>query len=143
MQLSTLPNILLSNAPLDLASIEHAVRLQSKGAHVFFSGTPRDKREHEEVLALIFEAYEPMAIQELKKIQIRATEVFGLDVVYIHHRLGKCVMQEHAVLVGVGAPHRRNAFEACMWIMDELKSSVPIWKKEMLASGAFYVTPHP
>ncbi|MEN9639927.1 MAG: hypothetical protein RLZZ262_1796 [Bacteroidota bacterium] len=143
MQRSTLPNILLSIEPLDLAAVEQAVRSQSKGAHVFFSGTPRDKRDQEEVRALIFDAYEPMAMQELTKIQLRAIEVFGLDVIYIHHRLGKCFMQEHAVLVGVGAPHRRNAFEACMWIMDELKSTVPIWKKEVLTNGSFYVTAHP
>lgn len=143
MNPSPIPSILLSPQPLDLSAMEQVVRAQSKGAHVFFSGTPRDKKDNDEVSALIFEAYEPMAMQELIHIQTRAIEVFGLQVVHIHHRLGKCEMHEHAVLVGVGAPHRRNAFDACIWIMDELKTRVPIWKKEVLSNGAFYVTPHP
>jgi molybdopterin synthase catalytic subunit len=143
MNYPDLPFIHLSHEPLDFAALEYAVRLRSKGAHVFFSGTPRDKKDLEAVSALIFEAYEPMALAELQKIHARAIEVFRLEVAYVHHRLGNCGIQEHAVLVGVGAPHRRHAFEACMWIMDELKSRVPIWKKEVLANGSFYVTPHP
>jgi molybdopterin synthase catalytic subunit len=135
--------ISLSIDPLQFAAIEHAVCNESKGAQVYFSGTPRDHKAGEEVLALYFEAYEPMALSELGKIRQKAIEVFGLECVFIHHRLGKCAMHEHAVIVGVGAPHRRHAFEACMWIMDELKTHVPIWKKEVMANGSFYITAHP
>jgi molybdopterin synthase catalytic subunit len=143
MQANTFQEIALTHDPLDLARVEEYVRACSKGGHVFFSGTPRDLKDGQPVHSLFFEAYEPMALKEMKHIRDRALEVFQLEVAVIHHRLGECAIREHAVLVGVGAPHRAAAFEACMWIMDEIKSKVPIWKKETLTNGSFWVTPHP
>jgi molybdopterin synthase catalytic subunit len=143
MQNITFHEIALFQEPLDFSVMEEYVRSHSKGAHVYFSGTPRDMKDGQLVHSLFFEAYEPMALSEMKHIRDRAMEVFQLEVAVIHHRLGDCALREHAVLVGVGEPHRAAAFEACMWIMDEIKSKVPIWKKETLANGSFWVTPHP
>jgi molybdopterin synthase catalytic subunit len=133
----------LSVDELQFDAVEQYVRSKSQGAQVFFSGTPRDYRNDDKVLSLSFDAYEEMALSELKKIQMDAIKRFDLYVALIHHRLGICAMHQHAIIVGVGAPHRKEAFEACEWIMDEVKSKVPIWKKETMENGAEWVTPHP
>jgi molybdopterin synthase catalytic subunit len=133
----------LSFDELQFDAIERHVRSKSQGAQVFFSGTPRDYKNDCKVLSLAFEAYEEMAISELEKIQLEAIERFDLHVALIHHRLGICAINQHAIIVGVGAPHRKEAFDACVWIMDEVKSKVPIWKKETMENGAEWVTPHP
>lgn len=135
--------ITLTEEPLNLTAIEQFVRQESEGAQVFFSGTPRSSKNGEEVLSLFFEAYEPMASMELEKIRAKAIRVFDLQVVVIHHKLGVCLTNEHAIIVAVGAAHRKQAFEACIWMMDEIKSVVPIWKRENMVNGSFWVTPHP
>jgi molybdopterin synthase catalytic subunit len=90
-------------------------------------------------LYLTYEAYEPMALGELEKLGARAREKFEISHVGIIHRLGKLEIGETSVVVTVAAPHRKAAFEACAWLITELKKTVPIWKKEFYADGSGWV----
>ena len=108
-----------------------------------FVGTVRRWNKEAEVTHLDFECYEPMAISELNKIAIRAFDKFGLEKISIHHRIGRVGLEEIAVIIAVSSKHRKASFEGCEYIIDELKKSVPIWKKEFLTDGSHWVNATP
>jgi molybdopterin synthase catalytic subunit len=87
------------------------------------------------VALLAYEAYEPMALEALAALERAACERFAIAACEIVHRLGEVPLSEASVVVAVAAAHREAAFEACRWAMDELKRSVPIWKKEFYEEG--------
>jgi molybdopterin synthase catalytic subunit len=87
------------------------------------------------VARLAYEAYEPMALESLARIEREAVNRFGVASCRIVHRLGEVPIAEPSVAVVVAAGHRGPAFDACRWAMDELKRAVPIWKKEHFAGG--------
>lgn len=130
--------------PIDLASLDRDARAEC-GATVVLDGYTRrftrDKATGEvrETSYLVYEAYEPMAVSEMQKIAAAARSRFAVSHVRIIHRLGRLEIGETSVLVAVSAPHRRAAFEACEWIIGELKRTVPIWKKEVYAGGERWV----
>lgn len=101
----------------------------------------RDKTSGDvrETKYLVYEAYEPMAIKEMEKLIAAAKEQFAISHVGIVHRTGKLEIGETSVVISVAAPHRRPAFEACEWLIKELKRTVPIWKKEVYADGEEWV----
>lgn len=105
------------------------------GGIVEFDGRVRRYSEGREVESIEYEAFEPMALKEGERILERAIADFGLLDARCTHRLGRLALGESAVRVFVAARHRKEAFEACAWIMDELKRSVPIWKKERYTDG--------
>jgi len=105
------------------------------GAVVLFTGTTRDHHQGRRVLRLAYEAYEPMALAALERLECEACERFTIASCRIVHRLGEVPIGEASVVVLVHAAHRDAAFEACRWAMDELKRSVPVWKKEFFAEG--------
>ncbi len=115
----------------------------SCGAHVLFVGTVRNHSKGEEVTNLEFEAYEPMVHTALNEIALDLRMEFGVTGVLLHHRIGRVDAGELAVIAGISAPHRSEAFHACESLMNRLKQSVPIWKKEYTLSGAVWVTPTP
>jgi molybdopterin synthase catalytic subunit len=84
---------------------------------------------------LAYEAFLPMALAELNRLRAEALERFGLQQCLIHHRIGEVPLTEAAVVVVTASAHRREAFEAGMWIMDRIKERVPIWKKERFTEG--------
>ena len=84
---------------------------------------------------LAYEAYEPMALAALAAIERQAAERFPIAACHVVHRLGEVPISEASVAVVVSAAHRGPAFDACRWAMDELKRTVPIWKKERYAGG--------
>jgi molybdopterin synthase catalytic subunit len=90
-------------------------------------------------LYLEYEAYAPMAVREMEKLIGRARAEFEIAHVGIVHRLGKLEIGETSVVISVAAPHRRAAFEACEWLIKELKRTVPIWKKEVYADGEIWI----
>lgn len=100
------------------------------GAVVCFLGLVRSPAPEGEVTHLDFEAYAAMAEREIADVAARARAKFGLVDARLVHRLGRVGAEQPVVLVAVSAPHRREAFEAAQWIMDELKTVVPVWKKE-------------
>jgi len=105
------------------------------GAVILFLGTSRDHHEGRRVLRLAYEAYEAMALARLAAIERQAQERFAIAACRIVHRLGDVPLTEASVAVAVAAAHRGPAFDACRWAMDELKRTVPIWKKERFAEG--------
>jgi molybdopterin synthase catalytic subunit len=121
--------------PLDAAALRVALLDRRAGAVVVFEGCARDHHQGRGVDLLAYEAFVPMALAELARIREEALARFGLVACAIHHRTGEVPLMEAAVVVGCSSAHRREAFEAVAWIMDAIKASVPIWKREAYRDG--------
>ncbi len=124
---------------LDVGAIARRVVPKTCGAIVTLDGFVRQFTKKRETLYLEYEGYEPMALKEMEKLIKQAHEQFEVANVGIVHRLGKLEIGETSVVISVAAPHRRHAFEACEWLIKELKRVVPIWKKEIYADGETWV----
>jgi molybdopterin synthase catalytic subunit len=105
------------------------------GAILLFLGTTRDQHEGRKVERLFYEAYRPMALDALARIERETMKRFTVASCRIVHRLGEVPAAEASVAVVVAAAHRGAAFDACRWGMDQVKSTAPIWKKEHYADG--------
>ena len=116
---------------------------QRMGGIASFLGCARDFSEGREVSEISFDAYDRMALPEMRKLREEAIARFGLIDARIVHRLGVVRGGVIIVFIATGAEHRAPALEACRWIIDELKERVPIWKKETTPQGDSWVTPHP
>ena len=125
----------LVRAPIDERALTDAARHPECGAVLCFLGTTRDHHDGRRVTGLAYEAYEPMALAALVDIERTALERFAIRECRIVHRLGAVPLTEASVAVVVAAAHRGPAFDACRWAMDELKRTVPIWKRETYESG--------
>ena len=125
----------LTRAPLDHGALTAAAARPDCGAVLLFLGTTRDHHEGRAVARLAYEAYERMALEALGRIEREACARFGIRSCAIVHRLGEVPPAEASVAVVVASAHRGPAFDACRWAMDELKRTVPIWKKERFADG--------
>jgi molybdopterin synthase catalytic subunit len=112
------------------------------GINVFI-GTVRNTTRGKTVVRLEFEAYEKMAVSEMQKIVDESFEKWPLFKVVVHHRTGVLDIGEVPVVIAVAAAHRDAAFKACRYIIDTLKQTVPIWKKEIFEDGEVWVAAHP
>jgi molybdopterin synthase catalytic subunit len=127
-------------APLSLAEVYALADDPANGAIVVMSGTVRQQTEGKPVVALEYQAYEPMALEIFKQITADICRQWpDTNRVVIHHRVGRLKVGEISVLVAVGCPHRAEAFAACQHAIDTLKHNAPIWKKEWYshADGTF------
>lgn len=115
----------------------------SLGGHVVFIGTVRGSASGKPVVKLEFEAYDSMALAELEKIADVIRMRWPVENIRLHHRLGEVSCGGIAVIAAVSSPHRKEAFEACAFLMDQLKSIVPIWKKEVFSDGYSWVSSTP
>ena len=113
------------------------------GAVNMFIGTVRNKTQSKAVLRLEYEAYESMAAKELLKLANQAAEKWPVLKIVIHHRVGILHIGDEAVVIAVSTPHRKDSFEACQYIIDTLKKTVPIWKKEVFEDGEEWVSANP
>ncbi|MEM8888740.1 MAG: molybdenum cofactor biosynthesis protein MoaE [Bacteroidota bacterium] len=138
-----LPLIHISDKPLELEKITQLVSDDACGAIDIFVGTVRNQTKGKKVLQLDFEAYEKMAISEMAKLAEEATERWPVKKMAIHHRVGTLSIGETAVIIAVSTPHRNASFEACKFVIDTLKQTVPIWKKEIFEDGEVWVAAHP
>lgn len=129
----------LTTESLNVGEIARRIVLPECGAIVTLDGFVRQWTKGRETLYLVYEAYEPMAVKEMKKLGCLAREKFEISHIGIVHRLGRLEIGETSVVISVSAPHRRAAFEACEWAIRELKKTVPIWKKEFYADGEIWV----
>ncbi|MEZ5346612.1 MAG: molybdenum cofactor biosynthesis protein MoaE [Pyrinomonadaceae bacterium] len=129
----------ITTEPLDIGEIARRVVPSECGATVTLDGYVRQFTKGRETEYLVYEAYEPMALKEMKKLISNAKQKFEISNVGIVHRLGKLEIGETSVVISVSAPHRRAAFEACEWLIKELKKTVPIWKKEVYADGEVWI----
>ncbi len=136
-------DIKISAESLDIQSCIDWVMTPDSGGIDVFVGTVRNATKGKPVLRLEFEAYERMAINEMKKIASQAMDKWPLHKVAVHHRTGVLQVGEVPVVIAVSAAHRDAAFDACRYIIDTLKQTVPIWKKEVFADGEVWVAAHP
>lgn len=124
-------------APLSLEDVYRLADDEANGAIVVMSGMVRNNTEGKAVVALEYQAYEPMAVAVFKQIAAEMRQRWvDLTHVVIQHRTGKLTVGEISVLVAVGCPHRTEAFEACKYAIDTLKHNAPIWKKEIWQDGS-------
>ena len=129
--------------PLNIQSCINWIMSPNSGGIDVFIGTVRDATKGKTVLKLEFEAYNQMAINEMKKIAQQAFDKWPVQKVLIHHRTGALQVGEVPVVIAVSAAHRDAAFDACRYMIDTLKQSVPIWKKEFFDDGEVWVAAHP
>lgn len=125
----------LTNAPIDAQAFVDRVTTPSCGAVCLFLGTTREFTRDKQTLELVYEAYPEMAIRELTAILCEACERWPIPRLGVIHRLGRVGLAEASIAVAVATSHRAASFEACAWIMDEIKKRVPIWKQEHWADG--------
>jgi len=124
---------------LNMDKICRRVVLPECGATVTLDGYAREWTKGRRTRYLVYEAYEPMALNEMKRLGAQAHEKFDIAHLGIVHRTGRLEIGETSVVIAVSAPHRRAAFEACEWAIRELKRTVPIWKKEVFEDGEIWV----
>lgn len=130
-----IPAVAVLDAPLDAIAIRAFVSDPAAGAIVVFEGTARNHHQDQAVASLAYEAFVPMAEAELRRLRTEAMSRFSLCRCAIHHRIGPVPLLEAAVVIAVSSAHRKEAFEAAAWLMDRIKESVPIWKKERYQRG--------
>jgi molybdopterin synthase catalytic subunit len=123
---------------IDTRAVVGRLKRPEDGAVVIFDGVVRDNTRGRRTLYLDYEAYEAMALKQMESLAAEARTRFGVRGVAIVHRLGRLEIGETSVLIVVASAHRAAAFEACRWIIDNLKKTVPIWKKEYFEDGAVW-----
>jgi molybdopterin synthase catalytic subunit len=135
--------IRITPEPLDVAAAVRAVTCAEAGGIDVFLGTTRGEvhAEHGALVALDYEAYEPMAAAEIGRLMERARSQWPIVRVVLWHRIGRVAVGEPSVVIAVSTPHRAEAFAACRFLIDELKKLVPIWKKEVYERAARWSTP--
>ena len=138
-----LGEVMLVRERIDAAAVAERLKRPEDGAAVIFDGVVRDNTRGRRTLYLDYEAYEPMALQQMESLAAQARERFAIRAASIVHRLGRLEIGETSVLIVVAAAHRGAAFEACRWIIDTLKKTVPIWKKEYFEDGAVWADGEP
>ena len=132
-------HVALRTGPLDCGSIERVVESPANGAQCVFRGVVRRDSDLDPVQSLEYEAYSEMATSQLRGIARDAGAKWSGARIAIEHRLGSVPLGEASVVIAVGTPHRAEAFACCRFLIEELKHRVPIWKKEVGASGARWV----
>ena len=133
----------LTREPIDAESLTAAAKRGEDGAVVVFDGIVRNNTRGRQTLYLDYEAYEEMAARQMDELGSEARSRFSVRHVTLVHRLGRLQVGETSVLIVVASAHRSEAFEACRWLIDTLKKTVPIWKKETFADGAVWAAGEP
>lgn len=128
---------------LDCTTAYEELKHPESGGTCVFIGSVRNQTKQEAVNQLEFEAYEKMALSEMHKIADKALADWNLNKVVIKHVTGLKEVGEPVVLVGASSPHRDACFEACRFLIDTLKETVPIWKKEFFKNKQVWVSAHP
>lgn len=135
----------ITTEPIDITGVARRVVPPECGATVTLDGYARkftkskESGEVRETEYLVYEAYEQMALKEMRKLVDQAKEQFEISSVGLVHRTGRLAIGETSVVISVAAPHRKAAFAACEWLILELKRTVPIWKKEVYADGEKWI----
>ena len=136
-------NIKISEKSLDIVACIDWIKSPTCGGIDVFIGTVRNSTKGKRVLRLEFEAYEKMALLEMEKIAEQAIERWSVEKILIHHAVGTLEVGEIPVVIAVATAHRAAAFEACRFVIDTLKDTVPIWKKEIFEDGEVWVSATP
>jgi len=133
------PLIQLTREPLDRNALIAVVSHASVGGIAIFEGVVRDHARGKQIRYLEYDAYPEMAEQQIRVIVDEAQKRWDVEHVAVAHRFGRLEIGEASVIIVVATPHRAEAFEACRYIIDTLKTTVPIWKKEVATNGEEWV----
>ncbi len=133
------PLIQITHEPLDRNVLIASVADPSVGGIAVFEGVVRDNARGKQVRYLEYDVYPEMAQQQIRDIVTEAEQRWGVEHVAVAHRVGRLEIGETSVIVVVATPHRAEAFDACRYIIDTLKTTVPIWKKEVATNGEEWV----
>ena len=133
----------LTREPIDAQKLIAEAKRGDDGALVVFDGIVRNQTRGRQTLYLDYEAYEEMAIKQLDGLAREACRRFGVRQVSMVHRLGRLEICETSILIVVASAHRAAAFEACRWLIDTIKKTVPVWKKETFQDGAVWADGEP
>jgi MoaE-MoaD fusion protein len=133
----------LTREPIPADALVSAAKHAEDGAVVVFDGIVRNNSRGRQTLYLDYEAYEEMAVKQMSELAAEARTKFGVRHVTIIHRLGRLQVGETSVLIIVASAHRAQAYEASRWLIDTLKKTVPIWKKEAFVDGAVWADGEP
>src|SRR6267154_1432380 len=133
----------ITDGVIAAAEIVAAIKAGTDGAVCVFDGIVRDNSRGRKTLHLDYEAYREMALEQMRALAGEAVVKFGVRDVTLVHRLGRLLVGETSVLVVVASAHRGAAFDACRWLIDTLKKTVPIWKKEHFVDGAVWADGEP
>ena len=126
----------LTSDKLDIGRVDRFLRHARVGGIALFVGTTREFTNGQQTVELSYESYASMAAKEMNRLVDIAAERWPIERVCLVHRLGIVAIEEASVVVGVATAHRSAAFEACRFLIDQLKVDVPIWKKELFADGS-------
>jgi molybdopterin synthase catalytic subunit len=137
------PRAFIVRDRIDSQGVLQTVKRPEDGAAVSFDGVVRNNTRGRRTLYLDYEAYDEMALKQMEALAEQAIQQFGVREVRMVHRLGRLEVGETSVLIVVASAHRAAAFEACRWIIDTLKRTVPIWKKEYFEDGAVWADGEP
>ena len=126
----------MTEEPLSSDSFAPALCRPDAGAKLVFSGVVRNRNEGREVLAVTYDAHRPLAEKTFREIAEEACARWGADLsVVVAHRTGRLSIGEVSVVVGVASPHRDEAYQACRYVIEQLKVRSPVWKREHYADG--------
>jgi molybdopterin synthase catalytic subunit len=136
-------NIALTRERIDADALVAGLKHGEDGAVVVFDGVVRNNSRGRRTLYLVYEAYEEMALEQMRALAAKVAEDFKIRDIVLVHRLGQLAIGETSVLIAVASAHRAAAFDACRWLIDTLKKTVPIWKKEHFEDGAVWADGEP
>ncbi len=134
----TVGTVALTRERIDAERLVAGLKAGEDGAVVVFNGIVRNNTHGRRTLYLVYEAYEEMALEQMRALSAKAVADFRIRNVVMVHRLGRIEVGESSVLIAVASAHRAAAFDACRWLIDTLKKTVPIWKKEHFEDGAVW-----
>lgn len=137
------PRARIIREKIDTQQVLESIKHPEDGAAVVFEGVVRNNTRGRRTLYLDYESYEEMALKQLENLAEEAMANYKVRDVAIVHRLGRLEIGETSVLIVVASAHRGPAFDACRWIIDTLKKTVPIWKKEYFEDGAVWADGEP
>jgi molybdopterin synthase catalytic subunit len=135
--------VAVTRDPIDADKLVRSAKEGEDGAVVVFDGIVRNNSRGRATLHLDYEAYEDMALKQMSELATQARDRFGVRHVTLVHRLGRLDVGETSVLIVVASMHRAHAYEASRWLIDTLKKTVPIWKKETFVDGAVWADGEP
>ncbi len=133
------PTVVITHEALNRAALVEAITHPSVGGIVVFEGVVRDNARGKQVRYLEYDVYPEMALAQIRAIIAEAEQRWGAVRVAVAHRVGRLEIGEASVIIAVGTPHRAEAFEVCRYLIDTLKTRVPIWKKEVSVDGEEWV----
>jgi MoaE-MoaD fusion protein len=136
-------HVALTNDPISAVAVAEPLKRGEDGALVVFDGIVRNHTRGRRTLYLFYEAYPEMALARMQQLSAEALQRFSVRDVAIVHRLGRLEVGETSVVIAVASAHRAAAFDACRWLIDTLKQTVPVWKKEIFEDGVVWVQGEP